>query len=109
MLILDAATTADYHAVLAAHPRVLVDFHKDHCPACRMLELALQRVAVSAVGQGTTLLRVRLETLGEPFFREQGLRQTPTLVLFRDGLERARLPGFHSPAQIEAALSLHLA
>jgi thioredoxin 1 len=59
-------------------------------------------------GQGTTLLRVQLEVLGEAFFRELGLRQTPTLSLFRDGDERTRLAGFQSPQQIEAAIALHL-
>lgn len=58
--------------------------------------------------QGTTLLRVQLEVLGEAFFRELGLRQTPTLSLFRDGNERTRLAGFQSPQQIEAAIALHL-
>ena len=37
-----------------------------------------------------------------------GLRQTPTLSLFRDGDERTRLAGFQSPQQIEAAIALHL-
>jgi thioredoxin 1 len=51
---------------------------------------------------------VQLEVLGEAFFRELGLRQTPTLSLFRDGDERTRLAGFQSPQQIEAAIALHL-
>ena len=72
-----------------------------------MLEMSLHRVANSVAGQGTTLLRVQLEVLGEAFFRELGLRQTPTLFLFRDGDERTRLAGFQSPQQIEAAIALH--
>ena len=73
-----------------------------------MLEMSLHRVANSVAGKGTTLLRVQLEVLGEAFFRELGLRQTPTLSLFRDGDERTRLAGFQSPQQIEAAIALHL-
>ena len=61
-----------------------------------------------SAGQGITLLRVQLEVLGEAFFRGLGLRQTPTLSLFRDGDERTRLAGFQSPQQIEAAIALHL-
>ncbi len=108
MQIIDATTPEQFRQLLAEHPRVLVDFHKDQCPGCRMLEMSLHRVANSAAGQGTTLLRVQLEVLGEAFFRELGLRQTPTLSLFRDGNERTRLAGFQSPQQIEAAIALHL-
>lgn len=108
MQIIDATTPEQFQQLLAEHPRVLVDFHKDRCPGCRMLEMSLYRVANSVAGQGTTLLRVQLEVLGEAFFRELGLRQTPTLSLFRDGDERTRLAGFQSPQQIEAAIALHL-
>ena len=100
MQIIDATTPEQLQQLLAEHPRVLVDFHKDQCPGCRMLEMSLQRVASSGAGQGMTLLRVQLEVLGETFFRE--------LALFRDGNERIRLAGFQSPQQIEAAIALHL-
>ena len=46
-----------------------------------------------------------LEVVGEAFFRELGLRQTPTLSLFLDGDERMRMPGFQSPQQIEAVIA----
>ncbi|AWH21704.1 thioredoxin family protein [Stenotrophomonas sp. ZAC14D2_NAIMI4_6] len=108
MQIINATTPEQFQQLLAEHPRVLVDFHKDDCPGCRMLDMSLHRVATSAAGQGTTLLRVQLEAVGESFFRQLGLRQTPTLSLFRDGDEQARLPGFQSPQQIEAAIAQHL-
>lgn len=105
MQIIDATTPEQFQQLLADHPRVLVDFHKDRCPGCRMLDMSLQRVASGTAGQGTTLLRVQLEVVGEAFFRELGLRQTPTLSLFLDGDERMRMPGFQSPQQIEAAIA----
>lgn len=109
MKIIDAATAEQVQGIIASQPRVLVDFHKDQCPACRMLDVALQRVADSGAGQGVTLLRVRMEVVGEGFFRGLGLRQTPTLALFRDGRELLRMPGYQSPPQIEAAMAAHLA
>ena len=57
MQIIDATTPEQFQQLLAEHPRVLVDFHKDQCPGCRMLEMSLHRVANSVAGQGTTLLR----------------------------------------------------
>ncbi|QJD69305.1 thioredoxin family protein [Xanthomonas campestris pv. badrii] len=93
-----------YTQTLAAHPRVLVDFYKDNCPGCKMLEMSLNKFAASEDATGVALLKVKLEVVGEDFFRELGLRQTPTLALFKDGAEVTRLPGFQSPAQVEAAV-----
>lgn len=107
MQTLHAASPDHWRAAISAHPRLLVDYHKDDCPACRMLDLSLQRFAGVPAAAGLVLLGARLETLGEAFFRELGLRQTPTLALFRDGVEVARLPGFQSPAQLAAAVSAH--
>jgi len=107
MLIVHAASPEDYAAAIAAHPRLLVDFHKDDCPGCTMLEMSLKRFAASDQAQGWTLLKVRMEEVGEAFFRGLGLRQTPTLALYRDGTEVARLAGFQSPLQVAAATAAH--
>ena len=104
MQTLTATSPDDYAAAVAAHPRLLVDFNKDNCPGCRMLDAALGRFGSSEGAAGLTLLKVKMEDVGEAFFRDLGLRQTPTLALFKDGAEVARLPGFQSPAQIEAAV-----
>ena len=100
MQILHASSPEDYHAAIAAHPRLLVDFHKEDCPGCRMLDMSLHRFAAAADAAGMVLLKVKLETVGEEFFRTLGLRQTPTLSLFVDGREAERLAGFQSPAQL---------
>lgn len=104
MLTLHADTPEQYHAALLAHPLLLVDFYKDNCPGCRMLEMSLASVAASLQAGGAVLLKVRLEAVGEAFFREWGLRQTPTLSVVRDGCEVERLAGFQSPVRISQAL-----
>ena len=109
MQTLHAASAEDYHAAIAAHPRLLVDYFKDDCPGCRMLDMSLQKFAATSDAEGTVLLKVKLETVGEDFFRGLGLRQTPTLSLFADGAEAARLAGFQSPAQIAGAVRAHFA
>lgn len=108
MQTLHASSPDHYRAAIQAHPRLLVDYHKDDCPACRMLDMSLQKIATEDEAAGLVLLRVKLETVGEDFFRELGLRQTPTLSLFRDGVEATRLPGFQAPGQIQRALQLWL-
>ncbi|MFT3763787.1 MAG: thioredoxin family protein [Pseudoxanthomonas sp.] len=104
MQTLHASSPDEYQAALAAHPRLLVDYYKDNCPGCKMLDMSLQKFAGEAAATGLALLKVKLEVVGEEFFRGLGLRQTPTLALFRDGGEVARLPGFQSPQQVEQAV-----
>lgn len=108
MQTITATTPDEFDAALQAHPQLLVDFYKDNCPGCRMLDMSLQKFAASDAAQGVTLLKVKLETIGEAFFIGLGLRQTPTLGVYRDGTEVARLAGFQSPAQVEAAVGRHL-
>ena len=108
MQTLHATTPDDYAAALAAHPRLLVDYYKDDCPGCKMLDMSLAKFAASEDAEGLALLKVKMETIGEDFFRNLGLRQTPTLALFKHGAEAARLPGFQAPGQIAQAVGLHL-
>ncbi|MEN4902979.1 thioredoxin family protein [Luteimonas sp. TWI1416] len=108
MQTLHASTPDDYAAALTAHPRLLVDYYKDDCPGCKMLDMSLAKFAATDAANGLVLLKVKLEIVGEDFFRGLGLRQTPTLALFRDGEEAARLPGFQAPGQIAQAASQHL-
>ena len=108
MQTLHASSPDDHHAALRAHPRLLVDYYKDDCPGCRMLDMSLQKFAGDPLAVGLVLLKVKLETLGEDFFRNLGLRQTPTLSLFRDGTEVTRLPGFQAPGQLQRAVQLWL-
>lgn len=98
-------TSAEAFAqALKDHPMLLVDFFKDDCPGCKMLEVSLNKVGNSAAAEGVTLGKVKLETIGEEFFFSHRLRQTPTLLLFKNGEEAGRLPGFVPPAKIEALL-----
>lgn len=108
MQTLHASSPDDYRAALSAHPRLLVDYGKNDCPGCRMLDMSLRKFADQASASGLVLLKVKLEDLGEEFFRGLGLRQTPTLSLLRDGAEVARLPGFQSPAQVAKAVAAWL-
>ena len=107
MQTLHASSPDAYAAALAAHPRLLVDYYKDDCPGCKMLDMSLAKFAADPVAEGVVLLKVKMETVGEAFFRDLGLRQTPTLSLFRDGNEAKRLAGFQAPGQIAQAVALY--
>lgn len=102
---IEIMTVEAFHEVLAAHDYVLADFYKDNCPGCKMLDMSLTRFATSSAADGVTLLKVKLENVGEAFFHELKLRQTPTLIMYRSGEEIGRQPGFTQPAQIEALVA----
>jgi len=70
-----------------------------------MLEMSLNKFATTPAAEGVALLKVKMETIGEEFFRQLGLRQTPTLAVFKHGHEVQRLPGYQTPVQIEQAAS----
>jgi|SRR5690554_5831428 len=108
MQTLHASSPDDYRAALAACPRLLADYYKDDCPGCRMLDMSLGKFASEEASAGLVLLKVKLETVGEELFRALGLRQTPTLALFRHGVEVSRLPGFQAPGQILRAVQIWL-
>ena len=108
MQTLTLTTPDEFDALLAAHELVLVDFFKNNCPGCKMLDMALKRFAASETAEGVTLVKVQLEVVGEDFFHQHGLRQTPTLLLFRNGEEVGRLAGFNAPEKIEALVASNL-
>jgi thioredoxin 1 len=105
MLTLHAASPDDHQRILREHATVLVDYYKDQCSGCRMLDMSLAHVAATPEAAGVVLLKVRMETVGEAFFRERGLRQTPTLDIVRNGEETQRLAGYQPPDRILAALA----
>ncbi|RKR03286.1 thioredoxin 1 [Kushneria sinocarnis] len=101
-------TPDEFDALLADHELVLVDFFKDNCPGCKMLDMALKRFAAGELADSVALVKVQLEVVGEEFFHRHSLRQTPTLLLFRSGEEVGRLTGFNPPEKIEALVAAHL-
>lgn len=86
-------------------PVFLADFWKDRCVNCKMLDLAFQKFAATPEAAGLTVAKLKLEDLGEDLFYAQSVRQAPTLILYRDGREAARLSGFIPPEKIAALLA----
>ena len=78
-------------AVLGAGVPVLVDFYADWCAPCRMVAPVLDEIAHDAVGR---LLVAKVDTDRAPGVSGRyGIRSIPTLILFRDGQEAARVVG----------------
>ncbi|EIA20353.1 thioredoxin [Listeria fleischmannii 1991] len=104
MTSIEIKSLEEFQKHMASNELVYVDFWKDNCPNCKMLDLSFQEFKNSDHAEKVKVLKVKLEEMGENFFFDQDIRQTPTLVLYRGGEELTRLNGFIPPNKIEEAL-----
>lgn len=89
--------------VLAASRRkiVLVDFWAEWCPPCLVIAPILEQVVNAHTGQ---VALAKLEVDEDDNMKLAGryqVRGFPTIILFRDGEERARFSGAQSRTTIE--------
>ncbi len=94
-LVLDAAGFETH--VLGSRLPVVVDFWAPWCGPCRMMAPAFEQAA-------SELRQVRfakLDTQAEPNVASRhGIQSVPTMILFKNGREAARVSGAMSAAQI---------
>lgn len=105
MQVLSVSSPAAYADVLAEHARVLVEFSSAPSSAGPCLEELLRELNEPRSLAGLTLLKVRLELLGQSFFEGLGVVELPTLILVEGGAELARHVGpCRFPASVKGIL-----
>ena len=103
-----AVTDADFeNNVLKSSTPVLVDFWAEWCGPCHMVAPVLEEIASEQQGK----LQVRkLDVDSNPeTTRRYGVLSIPSMLLFVDGVEKARIVGARGKAQILSELTPHLA
>ncbi|MGM9578191.1 MAG: thioredoxin family protein [Evtepia sp.] len=98
----ETLNTETFAPFLKEHPVVLADFYKDGCVACRRIAPLLAQVESAQAGQ-TALARVNTSS-NLALAQQYEIEATPTLILFREGLEVARHRGVITKDDLEKFL-----
>ncbi|HWC32374.1 MAG TPA: thioredoxin [Actinomycetota bacterium] len=93
--------------VLGAERPVLVDFWADWCVPCHMVSPVVEEIARENAG---ALKVAKLNVDDNPRTAQKyGVMSIPTLMLFKDGEERARVIGARGKDQILKEIQPHFA
>jgi thioredoxin 1 len=97
-------TEATFDAVvLGARLPVVVDFWAEWCPPCRWLSPIVEELATEQAGR---LLVAKVNADENPgLVRRYGTLSLPSLLVFVDGVERARIVGARPKPRLLAELS----
>ncbi|HEX9711844.1 MAG TPA: thioredoxin [Actinomycetota bacterium] len=101
-------TDSDFEQnVLKSEKPVLVDFWADWCGPCHMVAPVIEEIA----GEKQDALVVgKLDVDNNPeTARRYGILSIPSMLLFVDGIEKARIVGARGKAQILSEIESHLA
>lgn len=75
----------------------IVDFYADWCGPCKMLSPVLESLEYD------NILKVNVDAFGE-LAASFGVMSIPTLIFFKDGVEKNKIIGFTSKEEIENVL-----
>ena len=101
-----AVTDADFDGVVLGDGVVLVDFWAPWCVPCERLSPVVEALAREMEGRlGVAALDVDANPIAAS---RHAVLSLPTLILFREGQEVARLTGTASEKKLRRMLSQHL-
>lgn len=102
-----SATDANFDAeVIDSDLPVLVDFWADWCHPCHLIEPHVKAIASEQAGK---LRVIKLDIDENPeTARRFGVMSIPTLLLFKEGVEKARLIGSRPKDAIWGEISAHV-
>jgi thioredoxin 1 len=96
-------TSDDFDETVGSDTPVLVDFWAEWCGPCHAVAPTLEEIATEQAGR---LVVAKLNVDDDPdIARDFGIMSIPTLVVFKDGIEKKRLVGAQSKSAIEAELA----
>jgi len=102
------ATDAEWdQTVLQSDKPVLVDFWADWCVPCHMVSPVVEEIGQER-SEAMAVAKLNVDDNPETA-RRYGVMSIPTLILFRDGEERARVVGAQPKEAILSQIEPHVA
>ena len=96
-------TDADFGDVVGTETPTLVDFWAEWCGPCKMMNGPLEELATEHAG-GLTVAKMNVDENPETAMR-YGVMSIPTMIVFKSGVEKKRLVGARSKAQLANELA----
>jgi thioredoxin 1 len=99
----DQLSMQDYHRLVSAGKKVLVDFYAPWCAPCREMEPMLTALADEYKGN-VTIVRINIDE-NQQLTKELGIEEIPVLKIFKEGKEVWTHTGMTDKVTLTAALS----
>ncbi len=96
-------TGDDFDTVVSSDTATLVDFWADWCGPCHAVAPVLEELAAEHADR-LTVAKVNVDD-NQALALDYEVMSIPTLVIFKDGVEKKRLVGAHPKEHIEAELA----
>ncbi len=96
-------TADDFDSVVASDTPTLVDFWADWCGPCHAVAPILEELA-GEYADRLTIAKLNVDE-NQAIALDYEVMSIPTLVIFKDGVEKKRLVGAQPKERIEAALA----
>ena len=96
-------TENDFETVIGDATPVLVDFWAEWCGPCKMMNQPLEEIAGENAGK-LTIAKLNVDE-NQTIALNHEVMGIPTMILFQNGVEKKRLVGARSKAQLEAELA----
>jgi thioredoxin 1 len=96
-------TADDFDTVVASEKPTLVDFWADWCGPCQIVAPTLEEIAADHK-EDLTVAKLNIDQHPNVAL-DHAVMSIPTLIIFKDGVEKKRLVGAQPKAAIEAELA----